>query len=298
PGFLGPGGQAGTGGASGGGGSGTTGNAGANGASSSVSGTDGNPGLGGFGGSDGTVSPSQGAGMGGALFMRGGVVYAANCTFSGNSVSASGGALALGGAIFNRNGNLTLLNCTFSGNTATDGGAVYNIGDGAISVVVVNNTIMADSIGNSDFYGNTINGGTNTTSGVGNLIESQVGFSGTIVTSADPGLGALADNGGATFTHAISAGSSALDSGDNLLAAALTTDQRGQARIYDSVIDIGSFELQGASAPPTNTNDGKDDDDEGCTVGNGGFGIFGYLGLIALVLWLALSNILRRKQRV
>ena len=64
----------------------------------------------------------------------------------------------------------------------------------------------------------------------------------------DPLLGPLADNGGLTRTHALLAGSPALDAGDD--AAAPATDQRGIARPQGAASDIGSFELQVATAIP------------------------------------------------
>jgi Bacterial Ig-like domain (group 3) len=58
----------------------------------------------------------------------------------------------------------------------------------------------------------------------------------------------LANNGGTTWTHLLKVGSPALDAGDNALAKdqnnnALNTDQRGFARIVDTV-DIGALEVQ------------------------------------------------------
>ncbi len=73
----------------------------------------------------------------------------------------------------------------------------------------------------------------------------------------DPKLGALAGNGGPTETHALLAGSPAIDKGNNDLA----TDQRGEQRPFDDPgiapatggdnSDIGSFEAQSVldSAP-------------------------------------------------
>ena len=48
----------------------------------------------------------------------------------------------------------------------------------------------------------------------------------------------MADNGGPTLTHALLAGSPAIDAGDNALCSA--TDQRSVAR--DVACDVGSFE--------------------------------------------------------
>jgi hypothetical protein len=60
--------------------------------------------------------------------------------------------------------------------------------------------------------------------------------------SADPRLGALADNGGATRTHALLSGSPAIDTGAN--ASRLGYDQRGAGfpREKGAGVDIGAFE--------------------------------------------------------
>jgi hypothetical protein len=62
--------------------------------------------------------------------------------------------------------------------------------------------------------------------------------------TGDPMLGPLADNGGPTRTHALLAGSPAIDQGSN--PGNLASDQRGATflRIYGNSTDIGSFELQ------------------------------------------------------
>lgn len=52
-------------------------------------------------------------------------------------------------------------------------------------------------------------------------------------------LGALAGNGGPTQTHALLAGSPAIDAGNNAVCAA--TDQRGVAR--DAACDVGAYEF-------------------------------------------------------
>jgi len=62
--------------------------------------------------------------------------------------------------------------------------------------------------------------------------------------TADPLLESLADNGGSTMTHALRAGSPAIDAGNNL--AALPGDQRGLPflRAAGAKPDIGAFESQ------------------------------------------------------
>ncbi len=62
--------------------------------------------------------------------------------------------------------------------------------------------------------------------------------------SADPLLQPLADNGGATRTHALGDGSPAIDAGDN--TASLAFDQRGGGypRVVGVAADIGAYERQ------------------------------------------------------
>src|SRR5260370_11420910 len=73
------------------------------------------------------------------------------------------------------------------------------------------------------------------------------GVNGNLVGSAaapiDPRLGPLQDNGGPTLTHALLAGSPAVDAGNNALATPF--DQRGPGfpRVLYGAIDIGALEL-------------------------------------------------------
>lgn len=190
-------------------------------------------GLSGFGGGAGGVrNGGGGAGMGGAIFNNGGVVTLTNSTLTGNTahggtgqggIGGSLGGRGLGGALFNRNGSVTLLNSTLSGNTADGaGGTIYNLGDGAIGSVVMNNTIVAGTAPNSaDFMSATLNGGISDTSGSNNLVQKNPalgGFIGTgTLTGQDPLLGSLADNGGPTQTLALGDTSPAIDAGTETL---------------------------------------------------------------------------------
>ncbi len=229
-------------------------------------------GFGGFGGGSGgigTDSGGGGAGLGGAIFNYGGSVILTNDTLTANSASGGTGTVVgqgLGGAVFNYNGTITLNNDTVSGNTAAQGGrGVYNLGDDATATATINNTIIGQSdTAVNDFTGNTIKGGTSTTSGVGDLIRTASGFSGTVVSTADPMLGPLQNNGGPTQTMSILFSSPAFDAGNNAAAAGLTTDQRGPgfARIVDGAVDIGAFEYQvlGTTALVESPASGSDSD--------------------------------------
>jgi hypothetical protein len=90
---------------------------------------------------------------------------------------------------------------------------------------------------------NLIGDGSGSTGFVNGVNGDQVG---TAANPIDPRLGPLANNGGPTRTHALLAGSPAIDASDN--SAAPATDQRGVARSRDgdddgtSVVDIGAFE--------------------------------------------------------
>ena len=88
--------------------------------------------------------------------------------------------------------------------------------------------------------------GTTTNLGNNNLIQVNGGFAGGIVSSADPLLSPLQDNGGPTWTHVPLNHSPAIDAGDN--TALPPTDQRGYPRIADgdgngsAIVDLGSVE--------------------------------------------------------
>ena len=62
------------------------------------------------------------------------------------------------------------------------------------------------------------------------------------VVVSDALLGPLADNGGPTMTHALLAGSPAIDAGDPATAPA--TDQRGVVRPQGTAPDAGAYEAE------------------------------------------------------
>jgi hypothetical protein len=82
------------------------------------------------------------------------------------------------------------------------------------------------------------------------------------VYSTDPGLAALADNGGPTKTMALLSGSVAIDAGPNPVPS-FTGDQydqrgAGYARTTGSSSDIGAFEFGSGPVPTTTTTTGSD----------------------------------------
>jgi hypothetical protein len=153
-----------------------------------------------------------------------------NCTISGNQAGASG----YGGGIDILGGTVTLDSCTVVNISFVSGGqggwiSIYNSSYSA--TFAIKNTIVANNT--SATYpdlDNSTSGGVLTNNG-NNLVENSSGH--TIMNSVnecivgtDPNAGSLANNGGTTQTHALNAGSAAIDKGNTTL----TTDQRGTSR--------------------------------------------------------------------
>ena len=200
-----------------------------------------------------------GAGMGGAVFSNGGTVTITNSTLTGNAANGSGNTpqdgRGFGGAVFALNGSLSILNSTISGNTV--GGELgskargvmvlgYGRYESATATAVISNSIIAQSDTNqSDVVIKSSRLGSVTASGSGNIIGSNEGLGGvTVVSTANPMLASLADNGGPTKTFGLIAGSPALDAGNNTAVSGLSFDQRGTGfnRIVNGTVDIGAFE--------------------------------------------------------
>jgi predicted outer membrane repeat protein len=229
-----------------------------------------------------TIGPNnQAAESGGGIYTDGGTVTITGSTIVGNS-SLGGGGLGLnsGGGIFNTDGDVLLINSTISGNSsATVGGGMYNAFGNVtlINVTVALNTADLEGGGlyhefpnttftyfltNTLIVGNTPDDCAGYVPGfvsLGNNLDGdntcQLGAAGDI-----PGVFAnlanLADNGGPTETHALTAGSPAINAGNNTACGqaaptgSASFDQRGSGfdRISDGVCDIGAFEVQ--VAPP------------------------------------------------
>ncbi len=210
---------------------------------------------------DSSFLDNTAAGGGGGIFNFESVsLVLRNSTFSGNIATAVGG-----GGIYNSGALLTVENSTFSENRAdlVGGGGIFNFG---VPVVVSNCTFFnnnamfgaqglhydlsggAATVMNSIFWG-----GENQISVAPDVTVSysvvQGGYAGSGNTGLNPALGPLADNGGPTKTHALFAGSPALDQGrpvGTLVAGGVfvpVNDQRGIARPQGTGVDIGAYEL-------------------------------------------------------
>ena len=146
---------------------------------------------------------------------------------------------------------VTVSNSTLSGNSATgNGGGIYNARYGSSATLELGNTILnAGSSGENIFN----DGGTVTSHGYNLSSDNGGGYlmaTGDQI-NTDPLLGPLQDNGGPTFTHALSSGSPAINAGDPSFTQPPFYDQRGPGfdRVVNGRIDIGSFEVQPRPTP-------------------------------------------------
>jgi hypothetical protein len=193
---------------------------------------------------------------GGGIFNNYGMLTITNCTFSGNVASVGGGIFGAGlatitnstfsgnsasnqgGGIFHLGGEpLTITNSTFYGNSAVFGGGIDT---SSSAPAILRNTIVANNTGGNCF-GAIVNGGNNIDDG----ITCSWGSADGSMSSTDPLLGALADNGGSTETFALLPGSPAIDGVTfNTPNSAPSTDQRGVARPQGVGYDIGAYEYE------------------------------------------------------
>jgi hypothetical protein len=239
-----------------------------------------------------TVSGNMASSGGGILNTSLGTATLINSTVNGNSASFVGGGILNEGDINNFGGIATLTNSTVSSNTAFSGaGGILNDRGrlNLTSVTVTRNSLTStncpDCSGGITHNGKTTNlkntivaGNTAANASIApdffgaldaestfNIIGNGQGTSGiTNGTNGNQvGVDALLDptlqfNGGTTPTHALLAGSPAIDKG---FSFGLTTDQREFARPVDLVTypnaaggdgaDIGAFEAQVTPAGPT-----------------------------------------------
>jgi CSLREA domain-containing protein len=178
------------------------------------------------------------ASFGGAIANTTGTLVLTNVTISGNRAENDSGGIDQGPG-----GQANLNNVTITGNTAdTDGNGGTGGGLVAKGTVNLRNTIIA---GNKDFseagVGASPNCSGTLTSQGHNLIADRTGCGfaprGGEEFNVNPRLGPLANNGGSTFTHALLAGSPAINAGAKGVTPA---DQRGVPR---RTPDIGAYEF-------------------------------------------------------
>jgi CSLREA domain-containing protein len=184
----------------------------------------------------GNLAFNSGAGIGNA-----GELQVVNSTVSHNRVIDPFMANR-GGGLRNTGISADLLNVTINRNETAPGGTGGGIvNDGG--TVRVKNVIVANSPAHANCGGLLTSAGHNIDSGNTCGFTDPGDLSGT-----DPRLGPLANNGGPTATHALLAGSPAIDAGAN--GPCPGTDQRGIPRPQDGdgdgtvVCDMGAYEKE------------------------------------------------------
>ena len=176
---------------------------------------------------------------GGVLTDGDGEATIVNSTVSGNHAGQFGGGVLV-------SSRLTLLSSTVAANSAASGGGVDSgggdqVGDGTVSL---RNTIVAASATGGNCAGTITSLGGNVEDADTCLLRGPRDHART-----DPRLGALADNGGPTRTHALLAGSPAQDTAwCSLTDPCPAVDQRGVARPLFGVYDAGAYESETAPA--------------------------------------------------
>jgi predicted outer membrane repeat protein len=176
-----------------------------------------------------------------------------NSTISSNSAGQKGGGIYADATAQTTN-KTAFLNCTIVSNTITStigsGSGIYAYASGSGSgrtIVTLENTIVA----NIPFTTNCATSGGGIITSTGHNLEtgSSCGFEAMGASNlgdVDLGIGPLQDNGGDTQTHALLAGSPALDRGDLdtcLSSFVRGVDQRGITRPQGPGCDIGAFEM-------------------------------------------------------
>jgi predicted outer membrane repeat protein len=180
---------------------------------------------------DSTISGNQALTGGGVAVDRGEATLS-NTTVSGNTAVETGGGIRSTGA------TLGLANATVAGNQAPAGAALHH------------EAVLADDVPvGATRATNTVIGGSCDTGVLPLAVQASHSVFDSATCVVTPGstwvigalrLGPLALNGGPTATHALLAGSPAIDAGG---APCPARDQRGVARPSGSACDAGAYEL-------------------------------------------------------
>jgi Domain of unknown function DUF11 len=199
-----------------------------------------------------TLTGTTGVNGGGGVYNNGASTTLVNVTLSDNALSLPSGSDVGGGGYYGNSLGDEFTNVTVTANQSNQaGGGIY---DDSISMTLKGTIVAANgaSTGNANCAGNT------PTSDGNNLEDTSpttCGFTqSTDIVGKSAGLGPLANNGGPGPTHALLAGSPAIDhipvaqcTDQETTPKPVATDERGVARGLDGFCDVGAYEYAPAS---------------------------------------------------
>jgi len=184
----------------------------------------------------GNSSESTGFGVkGGGIFIYDATVSLNNSTVSGNSTRGS--SVSGGGIYLRDDSDVSLVHTTVANNTAASGADGIHVSQSQFSL---DNSLIVQSEAGQTACNAQATSHSST-------LATDSSCTGTGTALADIALQPLADNGGATLTHALGPTSVAMEAaGDCVADFGIDTDQRGFPRpgIDSSACDIGAFEFQ------------------------------------------------------
>jgi hypothetical protein len=223
-----------------------------------------------------TVGANNTANGGAGIASSGGTLTLNNSTISGNQAQSAGG-----GGIYNNGATVTLNNSTVTGNTTTTGGGGILSNSGTLNL---NRSIVSGNTGNTGYDSGyeVVSYGTENANNYNVFGRDGISNNRAFAYSFTPGANdfnatddggnvaigsilntTLANNGGPTSTHALVAGSPAVDRAPSAACTAAPIsglDQRSYPRNVDgnatagaNECDAGSFEY--LSSPPPTTGD-------------------------------------------
>jgi uncharacterized repeat protein (TIGR01451 family) len=195
-----------------------------------------------------TLTATEGFNGGGGIYNNGSLPTFVNLTVSDNTLTAPTGTDVGGGGFYQNGVPGTVTNATFAANQSNQpGGAIF-----ADAGLTLKSTIVA---ANSASGGHANCDGPGALSSAGNNLEDTLPSTCNLTPTGDlvgvaAGLGPLADNGGPGPTHALLAGSPAVDhitlaqcTDQQGTPQPVTTDERGVSRGLDGACDIGAYEF-------------------------------------------------------
>nr|WP_321358841.1 T9SS type A sorting domain-containing protein [uncultured Draconibacterium sp.] len=146
---------------------------------------------------------------GGGVYNEGGTLTIASSTLSGNTAT-------YGGGVYNYNSTLTIASSTLSGNTASNSGGGVRNSDGntyILNSIIINNSTDISTYNDDATDTYVYNSWYNSIDDGGKEVEVQALAPNVTTSYTENELGALANNGGSTYTMALSEDAPAYQTG-------------------------------------------------------------------------------------